>query len=417
MVYLYRYYKAGYLFGFILVLILVSATYAIKPEYLVDVDPGETIEIKGEKIHLTEKEYKGWRSKNGLKYLCSWEPGRGIPIIDALNPESVIVRHDGRILEKGKDYLLDERWGGLGLAPTSSVTKDDVLEVDYSYSLRRIDSLVKLPTGEKVIRKGDSKLTCAEPPRLEHGEKRLANIFIDFASRTKNPIYLPVLESKEQAKTLTTSGMIPKTLDKIKSGKPVKIVCWGDSVTVGGDAYPQQENRYSAVFEKKLRARFPDANLTVETIAVGGSNSRQWLYPEKYAINKATRWERVAEAKPDLVTIEFVNDAYMSKELVYEVYIDIFNRISALGAEVILITPHFTRLDTLNPYPQEERPYVLALRSFAQDHKLALADAAARWEHLSKEGIPYITLLRNALNHPDNRGHMIFAEELIKCFQ
>ena len=49
MVYLYRYYKAGYLFGFILVLILVSATYAIKPEYLVDVDPGETIEINGEK--------------------------------------------------------------------------------------------------------------------------------------------------------------------------------------------------------------------------------------------------------------------------------------------------------------------------------------------------------------------------------
>lgn len=196
----------------------------------------------------------------------------------------------------------------------------------------------------------------------------------------------------------------------------MKIVCWGDSVTAGGDASPQTKKRYTTIFEQMLRKHVPDAKLTVDTIAVGGSNSRQWLYPEKFAKRKDTRWQRVVDAKPDLVTIEFVNDAYMSKALVNEVYADILQRIRDLGAEVILITPHFTTMGTANPYPVERRPYVLALRDFAKRNQLALADAAARWEHLAKEGVPYITLLRNGYNHPENRGHLIFAEELMKCF-
>ena len=65
---------------------------------------------------------------------------------------------------------------------------------------------------------------------------------------------------------------------------------------------------------------------------------------------------------------------------------------------------------------RDERPYVLALRDFARDHGLALADAAARWEHLAQEGIPYVTLLHNGINHPDDRGHLLFAEELLRCF-
>jgi hypothetical protein len=65
----------------------------------------------------------------------------------------------------------------------------------------------------------------------------------------------------------------------------------------------------------------------------------------------------------------------------------------------------------------ERRPYVLALRDFADKHHIALADASARWQHLAQEGLPYLTLLDNTINHPDDRGHRLFAEELWKCFQ
>ena len=94
-------------------------------------------------------------------------------------------------------------------------------------------------------------------------------------------------------------------------------------------------------------------------------------------------------------------------------YQDILIRLKALKSEVIFITPHFTRG---MPSDKDNREYVSLLKTFAHKHNIALADASARWEHLYKEGLPYITLLRNAFNHPDDRGHMIFAEELIKCF-
>ena len=83
-------------------------------------------------------------------------------------------------------------------------------------------------------------------------------------------------------------------------------------------------------------------------------------------------------------------------------------------AEIVLITPHFVHG---MPRDHDNRPYVANLKRFAEKHDLALADASARWAHLWREGLPYITLLANNWNHPDDRGHRLFAEELIKCFE
>lgn len=207
-------------------------------------------------------------------------------------------------------------------------------------------------------------------------------------------------------------------MSKIRSGEPVKIVCWGDSVTVGGDA-SELDRRYAVVFEQRLKARFPDAAISVETIAVGGSNSRQWLWPDRFQGKDGCDWQLIADAQPDLVTIEFVNDAGMMPDQVVAVYSEILGRLEQLESEVILITPHFTMPEMMKFKSLREpdrRPYVLALRKFAESRGVALADASARWEHLWTEGIPYVTLLRNGINHPEDRGHAIFADELMRCF-
>jgi len=59
---------------------------------------------------------------------------------------------------------------------------------------------------------------------------------------------------------------------------------------------------------------------------------------------------------------------------------------------------------------------VAGLRAFAQKHGVALADASRRYCHLTKEGIPFITLMVNSLNHPDDRGHRLFALSLMELF-
>ncbi len=391
----------------------------------VRVAPAEIVTIKGERLRLSPEAPRSWGHGTKLKHLQHLRPGIGVPAHGAIDPDSVIVRFRGKVLERGKDYLLDPVWGSLGIGPNSCVTTRNFVTVDYRYSLMRLDSLVETPDGERVVRQGQSRLLAPEPPALKPGEKRIANIFVNYFCDGTNADVFPILETAAQAKTDTTPGRIPRTLAKLKAGEPVTIVCWGDSVTAGGDA-SAPDKRYVRVFERRLKKKFPRAKITVKNVSVGGSNSSQWLYPERYDASKnprlrLCRWDRVVKAKPDLVTLEFVNDAWLSTPKRFDpVYNEILKRVRALGAELLLITPHFTMPGMMGfkgLREKEKRGYVANLKRFAREHWLALADASSRWGHLWKEGLPYVTLLRNGINHPDDRGHAIFADEMMKCFE
>lgn len=332
----------------------------------------------------------------------------------------------GELLKEGDDYLLDPEWAHVGLGPNSRVTANDTVYASYRYSLRRMDTLQVGRDGKVSLKQGTPHISAPVPPTADAGATAIAHVFVNHgATQFTNEDIYPILESPAQAVTASTPGRIPKTLAKLKAGQPVTIVCLGDSVTAGGNA-SKPEFRYVDVFAAGLRERFPQAKIDVQNISAGGSNSRQWLDPEGHpyrnlhGLENPARFERVVEAKPDLVTIEFVNDAGLNAVQVEESYSEILHRLEPTGAEVILITPHFTMWKMMgfkNMREAEHRPYVLALRDFATKHQLGLADASARWEHLAKEGLPYLSLLDNTINHPDDRGHRLFAEELWKCFQ
>ncbi|MCC7494394.1 MAG: hypothetical protein IT204_18700 [Fimbriimonadaceae bacterium] len=390
---------------------------------VVELAPSEYVGVVAEQTKLSKDKPRVWAEGTKLRNLQTIRPGVGTPAPGAVDPASVVVKRDGVVLQRDVDYLLDPLWGSLGVGPSGKVTPNDVVTVDYRYSLLRLDSLVKDAAGQEVVRQGKPDLNCPEPPALQPGETRLGNWLVPYHSDGKNGVWFATTARAEDAPTASTAGRIPRTLAKIAAGQPVKIVCWGDSVTTGGDVSAPQF-RYPDVFAARLKAKYPDKPITVAVHAVGGSNSLQWLFPDKYpfpnpALLPQCNWERVVEAKPDLVTLEFVNDAGLQGENFQRHYELILSKVQALGAELILITPHFTMPSMMgfsSLLEPEKRPYVLALREFATTHQLALADAAARWEHLAKEGIPYTTLLRNGINHPDDRGHALFADELLKCF-
>jgi hypothetical protein len=67
-------------------------------------------------------------------------------------------------------------------------------------------------------------------------------------------------------------------------------------------------------------------------------------------------------------------------------------------------------------FDDDPRPYVRDLKPFAADHHVALADASSRWERLRRQGIPFMTLEANGINHPDARGHQIFSDALLALF-
>jgi hypothetical protein len=88
---------------------------------------------------------------------------------------------------------------------------------------------------------------------------------------------------------------------------------------------------------------------------------------------------------------------------------------------VILVTPHFT-MPSMMGFAERDyrgvdgRRACQALRDIAEEKHVGLADAARRWQHLAAEGLPYITLLYNGINHPDDKGHRIFIDELMTFF-
>lgn len=377
-------------------------------------EPAELVTVKDEGLKLSKEAPIGWRGGTILKGVQTLGAKGGTAAVGSLLPESLVLKYGDIQLKQGKDYIIDADWASVGIGPNSIVTSDDLITADYSYSLLRIDSIIELKNKEKIVIKGKSHLTTPEQPQIPVDSKRLCNILIPYRSDgTKVEVY--AINDLKKVTSKTSPGMIPRTKTKIEKGQPVKIICWGDSVTAGGDA-SSSDKAYAKVFEELLRQTFPKANLTVEVVAKASTNSRQWLYPKEEPEMKSENWwQNVLDAKPDLVTIEFVNDAYLNdKKLFEQTYKEILTRLRSINAEIILIAPHFTKG---MPSGNDNRNYVKYLKEFAELNGIALADVSSRWEDMQLKGIPYITFLKNGYNHPDDRGHQIYAEELLKCFE
>ena len=75
----------------------------------------------------------------------------------------------------------------------------------------------------------------------------------------------------------------------------------------------------------------------------------------------------------DLVTIEFVNDAYLDEAGVEEHYGKILADLQGVGSEVVLITPHLVRPDWLPTdtlkVKEDPRAYVRGLYAFWRDSR------------------------------------------------
>ena len=162
--------------------------------------------------------------------------------------------------------------------------------------------------------------------------------------------------------------LLPKTMAKLRSGERLRILAWGDSVTVGTYVPDWEHNRWQEQFVARLKARFPRANIELLTEAWGGRNTASYLAeppgsPHNYQ-------EKVLAPKPDLIVSEFVNDAGLNPAQVNERYGKLLADFQGIGAEWIILTPHYVRPDWMGLNREREvdddpRPYVAGLREFA----------------------------------------------------
>jgi len=344
----------------------------------------------------------------------------------ALDPDSLSVSTaPGEApLVRGKDYEAELTWGCVGALPGGAVREGSPVFVSYAYGTMRLDSVVQAADGSIALRRGEPHVANPAAPALAAGERRLANIWITpRLARLDEAHLFPVLEASypEPARETPSAAerLIPKTMAKLKAGGKVRILAWGDSVTVGGYVPDPGVNRWQEQFARRLRERYPQAEIEMLTEAWGGRNTGSYFgEPQGSAHNYQ---EKVLDTCPDLVVSEFVNDAGLDDKGVRSRYGRIRDDFRAIGAEWIILTPHYVRPDWMG-LPAEKnidddpRPYVKALRIFAGENGIALADASLRYGRLWRQGIPYSTLMMNNINHPNAFGHGVFADALMALF-
>ena len=386
-----------------------------------DVAPPEVIVVTAEK-HDKLRDFNpnvfGWDKGSLLNEIRACETAAK----GALDPASLVVRDGTEAtatpFDKGKDFDADLEWGAVGRLPAGRIQADQQVFISYKYAKRRIDSVV-LGTDRKItIKPGEPQVAMCKPPELAAGESRLANIFIAGMISALTPDNLfPILEIAypEPPKPVQSiaEARLPKTMKKLQSGEPLRILAWGDSVT----GY----QRWQKMFVARLQAKYPKAQIELITEAWPAHNSANYL--AEPTGSEQNYQEKVLNRKPDLIISEFVNDAGLTPAEVDEQYGKLLADFQKIGVEWTILTPHYVLTELMPGFTKQRdidndpRPYVAGLRTFAEKNHVALADASLRYGRLWRQGIPYLTLMENNVNHPNEYGHSLFSDSLIALFR
>jgi hypothetical protein len=394
---------------------------------VVHVDPPPLVTVASEgytNLPLYNANAAGWIKGAQLHGVQAQE----CTVPNLLDAPSLILRGgaepDSVVFQRGEDYGLDPVWGTFGRLTNGIIRPDQAAFATYRHCQARLDAVVLTIAGQIVLRPGKPRAAAPVPPRIDEGEIHLGNIWLPGRITKLAPDHLfPILEStypeSAQPGPTVAERLLPRALQKLQSGEPLRLLAWGDSVTVGTFVPDWEHNRWQEQFVTRLRQRFPRANIELVTEAWGGRNTSSYLAEPPGSLHNYR--EKVLGAKPDLIVSEFVNDAGLNIEQVEERCAKLLVDFQAIGAEWIILTPHYVRPDWMGltrerDIDEDPRPYVAGLRQFAAKHAVALADASRRYGRLWRQGIPYNTLMLNAINHPDARGLKLFADALMELF-
>ena len=197
---------------------------------------------------------------------------------------------------------------------------------------------------------------------------------------------------------------VERTRWDIESGADATIVCFGDSITAG---YAVRRGFPSFLLES-LRQRFPDSKIEMINSGISGDTSQDGLSRLDWA---------VLSYEPDLVTINFgINDCVLGLSLEeFEMnLVEMVRRIRAgPGSEVLLLT---SQLLETPPYDRLVLDYYQAIERVAREMDVGFVDVHGAWMRRVEQGTPLSSLILPGLDHPNEAGYRIIAEELMRLF-
>ena len=275
----------------------------------------------------------------------------------------------------------------------------------------RLDTLYITESGVVRLAQGVALKNAPEPAEAPEGSLVLAHIVV----RSGPVLEADVLPISRDASTSYFADLahnmksLAKARAKLEAGEPLRVMFWGDSITVGANA-SSPENSFVSLTQKTLMQRFHSKNIMVKNLGVGGSDV-------------TTRIDQLASelaAFPaDVIVIEFVNDLRADAQQLEAAYGRVRQLAQQHSAEVVFMNPFLPSPALFGATTYEQlaaRPYYQFVRRKSAEFGWALADCAKRWAAIKQEGLRPDLLLADGIVHLNDRGHKMLAEEVSKCF-
>jgi lysophospholipase L1-like esterase len=205
------------------------------------------------------------------------------------------------------------------------------------------------------------------------------------------------------------AGTLPKTVARLKAGKPLTLGVSGDSISTGLDASgtanaPPHQPGYPDLVAAQLEAAF-GGRVTVKNRAVAG-----WS-----VANGLADVDKLIAEMPDLVLVAYgMNDVgrrepkwfgRQTKALLEKV------RAALPDAEAILVSPMLGNAEWVHT-PRDMFPKYRDELTALAGPGVAVADVTAAWEALLARK-HFLDLTGNGLNHPNDCGHRVYAQAVV----
>ena len=197
---------------------------------------------------------------------------------------------------------------------------------------------------------------------------------------------------------------VSRTRSDLEAGADVTIVAYGDSITAGFAV----RRGFPFFWKQMLQEKYPEARVEMINSGISGDTTLDGLSRLDWA---------VLSYEPDLVTINFgINDCVLGLGLEeFEMnLVEMVQRIRAgPGSEVLLLSSQ--PLET-PPYDRLVQDYYQAIERVAKEMETGFVDVHGAWMRRVQQGTPLSSLILPGLDHPNEAGYRIIAEELMRLF-
>lgn len=197
---------------------------------------------------------------------------------------------------------------------------------------------------------------------------------------------------------------------KWPENRTINLVFHGHSVPSGYFRTPEVHTleAYPHQVLAQLKALYPTAVINVITTSIGGENSGQG---EK-------RFEKdVLTHHPDVLFIDYaLNDRRIGLEKAKRATEKMIKKALKKNVPVILLTPSpDLQVDLLTPGNELEL-FARQLRELARRYNIGLADSYESFKALAESGTELKEYMAQS-NHPNEKGHALIANEIMKYFK